>query len=183
MIEPNVILVDTLDHEQGHMGKLAAHQQGLLHRAYSIFIIRRTEDGYETLLQKRALSKYHSGGLWTNSCCSHPAPGCDLISQARHRLQEEFGLDLALEDVGQFIYRVDLDNALVEHELDHVLVAIDTGATPQPNPAEIMDWRWCRLDVLANELEVNAMHYTAWIAPALEIVRAHLAAKDNCAAS
>jgi isopentenyl-diphosphate delta-isomerase len=173
-MEPNVILVDTHDREQGHIGKLAAHQQGLLHRAFSIFIVRRTKAGYETLLQKRALSKYHSGGLWTNSCCSHPAPNGDLITQARTRLHEEFGLDMALTDIGQFIYRVDLDNNLVEHELDHVLISIDNGKTPKPNPEEIMDWRWCDLRILAQELQNNAIHYTAWIAPALAIVQSYL---------
>lgn len=174
LIEPKVILVDTHDREQGHMGKLAAHQQGLLHRAFSIFIVRRTKAGYQTLLQKRALSKYHSGGLWTNSCCSHPSPDGDLIAQARTRLREEFGLNIALTDIGQFIYHVNLDNNLIEHEFDHVLIGIDNGEAPKPNPDEIMDWRWCDINTLALELQRNTKLYTAWIAPALDIVREYL---------
>ncbi len=174
MTEPQIILVDKQDHEQGSIGKLAAHQQGLLHRAYSIFIIRKTQTGYETLLQKRAQGKYHSGGLWTNSCCSHPSPGGELLTQARQRLFEEFGLDVALVDVGQFIYRADLDNQLIEHELDHVLVGMDPGTPPKPNPEEIMDWRWCRLDTLAIELETHANHYTAWISSALAWVQRYV---------
>lgn len=173
-MEPNVILVNDKDQALGKMSKLAAHQQGLLHRAFSIFIIRKSEQGYETLLQQRALTKYHSGGLWTNSCCSHPHDESSLILQANIRLQEEFGLDISLTDIGQFIYRAELDHDLIEHEFDHVLIGFDKGETPKPNPAEIMNWRWCELSLLAKELKSNSQQYTAWIAPALAIVEQYI---------
>lgn len=171
MIEPNVILVDTKDQTLGQIGKLAAHQQGLLHRAFSIFILRKSKQGYETLLQQRALSKYHSGGLWTNTCCSHPYSEDNIILQAQARLQEEFGLTISLTEIGQFVYRAELDHDLVEHEFDHVLIGFDNGAIPKPNSLEIMDWRWCELSLLTQELKSNSQHYTAWIAPALAIVK------------
>ena len=113
-----VILVDENDNQVGVMPKLEAHQKGLLHRAFSVFIFNSK---YELLLQKRASSKYHSGGLWTNTCCSHPREGEEILDAAKRRLIEEMGIDTSLRKVHDFIYKAELDNDLTEHEFDHVL--------------------------------------------------------------
>lgn len=174
MSEPSVILVNEQDQEQGHLGKLAAHQQGRLHRAFSIFILRQTQDGYQTLLQQRAQEKYHSGGLWTNSCCSHPNPGQSLITAAQTRLLAEFGFTVPLEDIGHFIYQAKLDGGLTEHELDHVLIGFDDGQTPHPDPSEIMAWRWCDISELRQALTIHPKDYTAWLSPALALVEQYI---------
>ena len=113
-----VILVDENDNQVGLMPKLEAHQKGLLHRAFSIFIFNSK---YELLLQKRASSKYHSGGLWTNTCCSHPREGEDILDAAKRRLFEEMGIETSLRKVHDFIYKAELDNDLTEHEFDQIL--------------------------------------------------------------
>ena len=112
-----VILVDVYDNQVGVLPKLEAHQKGLLHRAFSVFIFNSK---YELLLQKRASSKYHSGGLWTNTCCSHPREGEEILDAAKRRLIEEMGIDTSLRKVHDFIYKAELDNDLTEHEFDHV---------------------------------------------------------------
>jgi isopentenyl-diphosphate Delta-isomerase len=115
----NVILVDIHDNQTGVMEKLEAHQKGLLHRAFSVFIFN---SNYEILMQRRSLNKYHSAGLWTNTCCSHPRPGEATDSAANRRLKEEMGLACALKEQFSFIYKASFDNDLTEHELDHVLI-------------------------------------------------------------
>ena len=117
MSKESVILVDEKDNQVGLMPKLEAHQKGLLHRAFSVFIFN---SDYELLLQKRAFSKYHSGGLWTNTCCSHPRDGEDTIDAANRRLYEEMGIETSLRKVFDFIYKAELDNNLTENEFDHV---------------------------------------------------------------
>ena len=114
-----VILVDVNDRQIGIMEKMKAHQQGSLHRAFSVFIFNKKG---EMLLQQRALNKYHSGGLWTNACCSHPLPGEETIAAAKRRLQEELGFEIPVEKVFDFVYKADFDNGLTEHEFDHVYV-------------------------------------------------------------
>src|SRR5687768_10210348 len=114
-----VILVDLLDNPIGTMEKMEAHRKGELHRAFSVLVFNSKG---EMLLQKRSKKKYHSGGLWTNSCCSHPLPGEKIEVAASRRLKEEMGIDLMPRFSYKFIYRTDLDNALVEHEYDHVLI-------------------------------------------------------------
>jgi isopentenyl-diphosphate delta-isomerase len=158
-----VVLVDSSDREVGTEEKLAAHQRGVLHRAFSVFVLNTSG---HLLLQQRAASKYHSAGLWSNTCCGHPRPGERTIDAAGRRLQEEMGISGALACVGSFIYRAPLENGLVEHELDHVFVG-DSDATPEMNDAEVSQWRWIDRVTLADEMTTEPQRFTAWLAPAL----------------
>ena len=121
MSDDKVILVDKNDNQVGLMPKLEAHEKGLLHRAFSVFIFNNE---YKLLLQKRATSKYHSGGLWTNTCCSHPREGEDISEAANRRLFEEMGIKTSLRKVYDFIYKAELDNGLTENEFDHVFYGV-----------------------------------------------------------
>ena len=153
-----VILVDSNDRPVGKMEKLEAHQKGLLHRAFSVFIFNRNN---ELLLQQRALEKYHSGGLWTNTCCSHPVPDESLESAGAKRLSEEMGFTAGLSRLFAFEYRVELDNQLIEHEYDHVLVGRYDGEIA-PNPEEVMAYRWISMDDLLTELKQHPEAFTSW---------------------
>ena len=127
---PDVILVDQADRPVGRMEKQEAHRKGLLHRAFSVFLL----DGSKLLIQRRALDKYHCGGLWSNTCCSHPAPGEPVLSAAERRLDEELGIKNArLRELDTFLYRAAFPNGLAEHELDHVLLGEYSGPV-QPDP-------------------------------------------------
>lgn len=158
-MEPQVILVDENDREIGAEGKLEAHRQGKLHRAFSIFILN--SEGM-LLLQQRAKDKYHSGGLWTNTCCSHPRPGKPIQDEARRQLQHEMGFECELTEVDSFLYRVQFDNGLTEHEFDHVFIGKHDG-DPMPNPAEVADWEWVKMDELRDDLQNNPDHYSYWL--------------------
>ena len=180
-----VILVDACDRMVGVEEKLAAHEQGLRHRAFSIFIFRAGPSGIELLLQQRQQAKYHSGALWTNTCCSHPRPGEDLLSASQRRLAEELNLSgLSLTRIGAFEYRSDSGNGLIEHEYDHILVgALDRGRAVQaicPNPAEVMDWRWIGRDALEAWARRSPEDFTAWFACAWEYVRRHWEIVEDC---
>ncbi len=153
-----VILVDESDHSIGTMEKLKAHQDGLLHRAFSVFVFN---DNNELLLQRRAIGKYHSEGLWTNTCCSHPFPGETVLSAAHRRLQEEMGFDCELKQAFHFIYRVDLDNDLTEHELDHVLVGY-YSQNPHLNKNEVSEFKWMSLNQIRTDIKANPEKYTYW---------------------
>lgn len=159
MSEERVILVDEDDRPIGTEEKLAAHHKGLRHRAFSIIIVN---DRGEMLLQKRADGKYHSGGLWTNTCCGHPRPGESIESAARRRLQEEMGFTCPLEERFTFAYRAELDQGLVENELDHVFVGHCDGARPQPDPHEVGDWRWVDVPTLRQDVAAHPERYTYW---------------------
>ena len=165
-----VILVNEEDVEIGSMEKLEAHERGLLHRAFSIFIMN---DHQEMLLQKRADSKYHSPGLWTNACCSHPAPGETVLTAANHRLKEELGFNCVLTEIGAFSYKTSFSNNLIEHEFDHVLLGIYNGEV-QPDPNEVQDYKWVSLAELNADLELNKDHYTFWFHIAYPILQHHL---------
>jgi isopentenyl-diphosphate Delta-isomerase len=167
-----VILVDSDDRPVGLADKMAAHRTGLLHRAFSLIVQR--DDG-QVLLQRRAVEKYHSGGLWTNTCCSHPRPGESVVEAARRRLFEEMGMASRPQSVGRFTYRAALDDDLVEHEIDHVLVAPWDGHDPRPDPAEVADWRWLSVARLRYELRQRPRWFTVWLAPALDIWQASAA--------
>ncbi len=158
MIEPQVILVDKNDQELGTMPKLLAHQQGQLHRAISVFIFDL--DG-NWVLQQRAEAKYHSSNLWSNTACSHPLPGENTIDAANRRLVEEMGIDCRLEKAFSFIYRAELDNNLIEHELDHVYIGF-TSQIPHPNPDEVSAWRLVDYSVLDEDVKENPENYTEW---------------------
>lgn len=153
-----VILVNEHDEPLGLMEKMEAHEKGILHRAFSVFLFN---DQHQLLLQKRALSKYHSGGLWTNTCCSHPRENEEVLDAGNRRLKEEMGIQSQLNNVFSFVYRAELDNDLIEHELDHVLVGTFNEA-PQPNPEEVADWKYIDLEDLAADIRINPTNYTAW---------------------
>ena len=157
-MQEQVILVDPMDREIGTEEKLKAHREAKLHRAFSIFIFNAVG---ELLLQKRAETKYHSGGLWTNTCCSHPRPDEKLHCAARRRLNEEMGFDCELTELFSFIYYAELENNLSEHELDHVFVGCYDGQ-PSPNPDEVDDWKWMEIEKLKWDVEENPEHYTYW---------------------
>ena len=164
MSKEKVILVDENDNQVGLMPKLEAHQKGLLHRAFSIFIFNSK---YELLLQKRASSKYHSGGLWTNTCCSHPREGEEILDAAKRRLIEEMGIDTSLRKVHDFIYKAELDNDLTEHEFDHVFYGI-YNEDPIINKDEADDFKWIDMDSLNEDIKTNGNNYTIWFKIAFE---------------
>ena len=156
MIE--VQLVDDQDNPIGVMEKILAHQKGELHRALSVLILNSNN---ELLLQRRALGKYHSPGLWTNTCCSHPYPGEDSFEAAKRRLQEEMGMSADLNFVFKFQYKCDFDNGLIEHELDHVFVGV-TDDTPHINTDEAMAFSWVSIEDLEESMKKNPDDYTFW---------------------
>ncbi|MFT5778621.1 MAG: isopentenyl-diphosphate delta-isomerase [Crocinitomicaceae bacterium] len=154
----NVILVDEFDNALGEMEKMEAHRKGKLHRAFSIFIFN---DKNELLLQQRAMGKYHSGGLWSNTCCSHPRVNEHIIAAGNRRLMEEMGIKSELQKQFSFIYRAKLDNELTEYELDHVLFGQYNGLG-KFNKEEVMDVRYANLDEIEQELMEQPEIYTAW---------------------
>lgn len=154
-----VILVDDKDNPVGEMEKMQAHYEGKLHRAFSVFL----HDGQgKVLLQRRALSKYHSGGLWTNACCSHPRKGESVEEAAHRRLMEELGVDCPVQEVSTFIYRAELDKDMIEHELDHVLTGILKTEDMPFNPDEVDSIDWMTFDDLKDDIEQNPDKYTVW---------------------
>lgn len=162
-----VILVNKSDEQIGLMGKLEAHEKGCLHRAFSVFVFN---DKNELLLQKRARNKYHSGGLWTNTCCSHPRENETIVAAGKRRMQEEMGFICEMEPVFSFIYEALLDNDLTEHELDHVLIGT-YNQNPTPNPEEVEDWKYIDLETLSSDMEVNPEEYTVWFKLVFEQVK------------
>lgn len=153
-----VILVDENNNETGTMEKLEAHQKARLHRAISVFICN-TEG--EWLLQRRALDKYHSNGLWTNACCSHPMPGETAMEAAVRRLKEEMGLKAGLRELFSFTYRAVLDNGLTEHEFDHVFLGI-TDEVPSIDQQEVLEWRYVSYLSLLEEINQEPERFTVW---------------------
>jgi isopentenyl-diphosphate delta-isomerase len=162
----NVVLIDEADAALGEGEKLDVHRQGSLHRAFSVFAFNAAG---ELLIQRRALSKYHSGGLWANTCCGHPRPGETTEDAARRRLFEELGMTCGdLAPAGVYRYRAEIKD-LVENELDHLLVTHVTD-TPEPNPEEVVEWRFVALDELSAWLDERPQDFTAWFEPAWAIV-------------
>lgn len=157
-----VVLVDEHDREVGQAPKLQAHERGLLHRAFSVFVLNGRG---EVLLQRRADGKYHSGGLWTNTACGHPRPGEPAAAAARRRLREEMGFECALVPAGSFVYRARV-GGLVEHEVDHLFHG-QYDAAPHPDPAEVGAWRWMRVETALADAREHPEHYTPWFALAL----------------
>ncbi|HVW12361.1 MAG TPA: isopentenyl-diphosphate Delta-isomerase [Mucilaginibacter sp.] len=154
----NVILVDQHDNMLGTMEKIAAHRAGKLHRAISVFVFNTKG---ELLLQQRAEHKYHSGGKWSNTCCSHPRLGENILDAAKRRLKEEMGLECQLDSAFSFIYNVDLDNGLSEHEYDHVYVGV-TDMEPQPDEVEVAGFTYLPLNKTESDLFQNPDKYTIW---------------------
>lgn len=164
MADEYVILVDEQDNETGVMEKMQAHREGRLHRAFSIFIFN---DRKELLLQQRAIDKYHSGGLWTNTCCSHPRPNETVKDAANRRLFEEMGMSCELSILTSFIYQTPFGNGLTEHELDYVLTG-RFNSTPQINPEEVQAYTWMSLEDVRKDIALHPGNYTSWFKIALE---------------
>lgn len=154
-----VQLVNEQDEEVGLMEKIQAHREGTLHRAFSIFLF---DDSGRLLLQQRALGKYHSGGLWTNTCCSHPRPAEPLMKAAERRLKEEMGIIVPLEHRFSFRYKAEFPNGLKEHELDHVFFGYWSGA-PEPDPSEVEAWAYVPMAELDSDLKRYPHRYSAWL--------------------
>lgn len=157
-MEEQVILVNTKDEALGTMGKLEAHEKGVLHRAFSVFVFN--EDG-ELLLQRRALHKYHTPGLWTNTCCSHQRPNETSINAAKRRLQEEMGLSLEPTFSFSFLYESAFENGLIEHEFDHVFYAI-SNQKPSINPNEVDSYKYLALQDIEADFKKHPSKYTSW---------------------
>ncbi|MBB2954099.1 isopentenyl-diphosphate Delta-isomerase [Sphingobacterium sp. JUb56] len=165
-----VILVDEQDHVVGEMDKMEAHEKGILHRAFSIFIFNTKG---QMLIHQRANEKYHGGGLWTNACCSHPQLDEDIEESAKERLQFEMGLQCELKRVFSFIYHTPVENNLIEHEYDHVLVGY-TDREPVPNVNEVMNYKWIdRLDLL-QQIAAEPDAFTYWFRIALPQIIKHI---------
>ena len=160
-----VILVNEQDQVVGTAEKLLAHQKGQLHRAFSVFLYRRVKPGsasVEWLLQQRNIDKYHCGGLWTNSCCSHPRPQETIIAAAERRIWEELRIRSAVQPVGHFVYRAVFENGLIEHEFDHVLLGECSVETIGFNPVEVQQCRWMNTDAILREYEAYPENFTPW---------------------
>ncbi len=164
-MEEQVIWVDAEDREVGVGEKLATHREGTLHRAFSVVIFNSAG---EMLLQQRAVTKYHSGGLWSNTCCGHPRPGETTEAAGRRRLQEEMGIECPLEEMFTFLYRTELGDGLSENEYDHVLVGHCDGLTPHPAHDEVADWRWVNMADLRRDIAAQPEQYTYWFKVLLE---------------
>lgn len=153
-----VILVDEHDNEVGTMEKMEAHTSGTLHRALSVFVFN--SEG-KWLMHRRAVDKYHSGGLWTNACCSHPRQGEATIDAATRRLNEEMGMSCMIHHQFSFVYKASLDKNLIEHELDHVFIGY-SDSKPEPNPTEVAEWKYLSSEELEGELQESSSKYTEW---------------------
>ena len=165
-----LILVDENDVVIGYGEKLQVHKNAQLHRAFSIFVLNNNS---ELLLQKRAYNKYHSGGLWANTCCSHPIRGEDQEVTTQRRLVEEMGIQCSLRKIFSFMYKAELDNGLTEFEYDHVYLGKFEG-NPVPNAEEVCDWKWINLGILKEELQEHPERYAYWLLHAFEQFLTHL---------
>ena len=158
MTEEQVILVNERDEKIGLMPKQEAHEKALLHRAFSVFIFNNKN---ELMLQQRALHKYHSPGLWTNTCCSHQRDGETSLEAGKRRLFEEMGFTTDLKETISFIYKAPFDNGLTEHEFDHILVG-NYDYEPEINKDEVVSWKWMSLEDVRNDMKESPNSYTAW---------------------
>ncbi|AVO59706.1 isopentenyl-diphosphate Delta-isomerase [Pseudomonas chlororaphis] len=164
-MEETLILVDQDDRPTGFAEKLLVHQEGLLHRAFSIFIF---DQQGRLLLQQRALTKYHSQGLWTNTCCGHPRQGEETCSAAKRRLREEMGIECELHAVAHLLYREQVSNQLIEHEYDHVFAGI-YSQDPIANPDEAQAWQWLSLAELSQRISVAPQTFSVWFRKIFEL--------------
>ena len=166
-----VILVDSNDHPLGLMEKIEAHRKGLLHRAVSVFIFNSEK---ALLLQQRADNKYHSPNLWTNTACTHPRPEESNKESAIRRLEEEMGIyEENLTEIFDFIYKEELDNKMIEHELDHVFIGFSNNR-PAPNPKEVKDSKYVTVDQLKIDIEKYPEQYTVWFKKIVPQVISHI---------
>jgi isopentenyl-diphosphate delta-isomerase len=167
-----VILVNEQDEVTGTIEKMEAHRKALLHRAFSIFIFNTKG---EMLLQQRALGKYHSPGLWTNTCCSHPRPGEGVEEAAGRRLKEEMGIDTSLKKIFDFIYRTEFDNGLTEFEFDHVYTGTYNGQL-YPNKQEVNDYCFRSMEDISDDLQQRPEKYSVWFKIAFPLLSSKLEA-------
>ena len=156
--QEKVILVDVNDNPIGIMSKMEAHEKALLHRAFSVFILNKKG---ELMLQQRAMHKYHSPGLWTNTCCSHQREDEENVLAGKRRLKEEMGFTTHLEEIFSFIYKAPFENGLTEHELDYILLGYFDGS-PIINTNEVATWKWMSLEQIKNSIKNNPQHFTVW---------------------
>tara|TARA_R110001583_G_scaffold33902_4_gene114260 strand:+ start:14101 stop:14640 length:540 start_codon:yes stop_codon:yes gene_type:complete len=175
MREENVILVNENDEQIGLMPKMEAHEKALLHRAFSVFIFN---DNNELMLQQRALNKYHSPGLWTNTCCSHQREGESNIQAGKRRLQEEMGFAVDLKESISFIYKAPFDNGLTEHEFDHILIG-KYNKVPEINTDEVADWKWMSLETVKDDMVLHPELYTEWFKIIFDKYYQHINIADN----
>jgi isopentenyl-diphosphate delta-isomerase len=170
-----VILVNEKDEEVGVMEKMEAHQKAILHRAFSVFIFNSKG---EMLLQQRSVQKYHSGGLWTNACCSHPRPGEETKDAAQRRLKEEMGFNAPLKKIFEFTYKAAFDNGLTEFEFDHVFAGEYEGII-NANPEEVSNYCYKNIDDIKQSLQSHPQKYTAWFHLAFPKIEQWFAHKKN----
>lgn len=156
--EEKVILVNENDEPIGLMPKMEAHEKGLLHRAFSVFILNSKN---EIMLQQRAAHKYHSPLLWTNTTCSHQREGETNLQAGNRRLMEEMGISTELKELFHFIYKAPFDNGLTEHELDHVMIGYYNDE-PNLNPDEAESWKWMGIDAVKDDMQQQPELYTVW---------------------
>jgi isopentenyl-diphosphate delta-isomerase len=174
-MEDLLILVDENDNETGSLNKRDAHQSGVLHRAFSVFIFNQKG---EILLQQRSDEKYHSAGLWSNTCCSHPVKGENIDVAVSRRMKEEMGLECTTHFQFSFIYKAALENGLIEHELDHVYFG-ESDDVPIPDRSEVQDWKYVRPEKLRKELISHPHRYSAWLKICFPSVERILSQKSN----
>lgn len=165
-----LVLVDDTDRQWGKMEKLEVHQLGLLHRAFSVFIFNSKG---ELLIHQRSPEKYHSANLWTNTCCSHPEFGEDTSDAVDRRLFEEIGMSAETQFAFSFIYRAEFENGLIEHEFDHVYIGF-SDEKPNPNKAEVKDWKYMSLEAIAADIDIHPDRYTAWFKICFDKVANHV---------
>jgi len=170
-----VILVNKDDKPLGTMEKMEAHEQAILHRAFSVFIFNAKG---ELLLQQRAGHKYHSPLLWTNTVCSHPRQGEKTDAAAHRRIVEEMGFDCEFNEIFSFVYKADVGQGLIEHEFDHVFIGV-WNENPVPNPDEVCNWKYIKLDTLEIDVKENPDSYTIWFKIALAEVLEYFRNADS----
>jgi isopentenyl-diphosphate delta-isomerase len=165
-----VVLVNDNDMPLGTMEKMEAHERGKLHRAFSVFIFNKKG---EMMLQRRALEKYHSPGLWTNTVCSHPHPGENILDAAHRRMMEEMGFDCELKEIFSFKYKANVGGGLTEHEFDHVFIGT-TDEKPNPNPEEVSEWKYMSMNDVMEDIRNNPQNYTEWFKIAIKELKTHV---------
>ena len=172
-MKDEIILVDEKDNQISTGEKMTVHKEGKLHRAFSVFIFNSKD---ELMLQQRAKIKYHSPGLWTNTCCSHPKPGEKTEDAAKRRLREEMGFSCDLKEAFSFVYKAKFDNGLSEHEFDHVFIGKFDG-NPKPDKKEAENWKWISFSELKKDMKRNPDNYTCWLKVSIDKLISYLESK------
>jgi isopentenyl-diphosphate delta-isomerase len=168
-MQEKIVIVDEQDQMIGEAHKDRVHKEALLHRAFSVFVFRKTGDRLELLLQRRQKCKYHSGGLWSNTCCGHPCLGEAVFEAGQRRLREEMGIQVLLNEVGVFHYQIQFNNGLAENEMDHVLVGFFEEQPIVVNPYEVSDFCWLDVQALQRDLKAHPKKYTGWLPKAFAL--------------